>query len=101
LGLAYRPNVKEHTLSGTLKLAEIINTEGGTALVIDPLYTDDEIKSHGLTPFANETNIDFAILHTGHSGFKDFDFLRFPTLKAIIDGRRFLDRISEIPRIIY
>jgi UDP-N-acetyl-D-mannosaminuronate dehydrogenase len=89
LGLAYRPNVKEHTLSGTLKLDEIINTEGGTALVLDPLYADDEIKSHGLKPYANETNIDYVILHTGHATFKDYDFSRFPNLKAIIDGRNF------------
>jgi len=89
LGLAYRPNVKEHTFSGTLKLDEIINAESGIALVLDPLYTDDEIKSHGLKPYANETNIDYVILHTGHATFKDYDFSRFPNLKAIIDGRNF------------
>lgn len=89
LGLAYRPDVKEHTLSGTLKLAEIINSEGGNAVVVDPLYTNDEIKSHGLKPFENETNIDYVILHTGHAAFKDYDFSRFPNLKAVIDGRNF------------
>ena len=89
LGLAYRPDVKEHTLSGTLKLAEIINAEGGNAVVVDPLYTNDEIKSHGLKPFENETNIDYVILHTGHAAFKDYDFSRFPNLKAVIDGRNF------------
>ena len=100
LGLAYRPNVKEHTLSGTLKLAEIINTEGGTALVLDPLYADHEIKSYGLIPFLNETNIDFVILHTGHSEFKDFDFLRFPNLKGVIDGRSFFPAMDDsFPKI--
>jgi UDP-N-acetyl-D-glucosamine dehydrogenase len=101
LGVAYRPDVKEHTLSGTLKLAEIINAEGGNAVVVDPLYTEEEIKSHGLKPFENETNIDYIILHTGHSEFKDFDFLRFPGLKAIIDGRHFFHSISDNPRIIH
>ena len=98
--MAYRPNVKEHTLSGTLKLAEIINTEGGTALVLDPLYADHEIKSYGLIPFLNETNIDFVILHTGHSEFKDFDFLRFPNLKGVIDGRSFFPAMDDsFPKI--
>jgi nucleotide sugar dehydrogenase len=101
LGVAYRPDVKEHTLSGTLKLAEIINAEGGNVVVVDPLYTEEEIKSHGLKPFENETNSDYIILHTGHSEFKDFDFLRFPGLKAIIDGRHFFNSISDIPRIIH
>jgi nucleotide sugar dehydrogenase len=95
LGLAYRPNVKEHTFSGTLKLDEIIDKEGGTALVLDPLYTDDEIKSHGLKPYANETNIDYVILHTGHVAFKDYDFIRFPNLKAVIDGRNFFPAAKE------
>jgi nucleotide sugar dehydrogenase len=100
LGLAYRPDVKENTLSGTLKLAEIIKSEGGTALVTDPLYTDDELKSHGLIPFTSETNIDFAVLHTGHSEFNDFNFQRFPNIQAIIDGRRFFQKKSNVPRII-
>ena len=92
LGLAYRPNVKEHAFSGALKLAELIRNEGGEALIQDPLYSKSEIETLNLKPYEKEPDIDFAILHTGHEAFKKFNFTDLPKLKAVIDGRNFFNR---------
>ena len=89
LGLAYRPNVKEHAFSGALKLAELIRNEGGEALIQDPLYSKSEIEALNLKPYENQLDIDYAILHTGHESFQQFDFLKFNQIKGIVDGRNF------------
>jgi nucleotide sugar dehydrogenase len=92
LGLAYRPNVKEHAFSGTLKLAELIRNEDGEALIQDPLYSKSEIEALNLKPYEKEPGIDFVVLHTGHEVFKKFNFTDLPKLKAVIDGRNFFNR---------
>ena len=89
LGLAYRPNVKEHAFSGALKLAELIRNEGGEALIQDPLYSKSEIEALNLKPYENQLDIDYVILHTGHESFQKFDFLKFNQIKGIVDGRNF------------
>ena len=89
LGLAYRPNVKEHAFSGALKLAELIRNEGGEALIQDPLYSKSEIEALNLKPYENQLDIDYVILHTGHESFQQFDFLKFNQIKGIVDGRNF------------
>jgi nucleotide sugar dehydrogenase len=92
LGLAYRPNVKEHAFSGALKLSKLIIHEGGEAFIQDPLYSKSEIEALELKPYCNEGDIDFAILHTGHKEFEKFDLFSLPKIKAIIDGRNFFER---------
>lgn len=92
LGLAYRPNVKEHAFSGALKLVELITSEGGEAFIEDPLYSHSEIEVLNLKPYEKESDIDFVVLHTGHEAFKKFTFTDLPKLKAVIDGRFFFNR---------
>jgi len=89
LGLAYRPNVKEHAFSGALKLAELISSEGGEALIQDPLYSKSEIEALKLKPYENQPDIDYAILHTDHESFQQFDFSKLNQIKGIVDGRNF------------
>jgi nucleotide sugar dehydrogenase len=100
LGLAYRPNVKEHAFSGTLKLAELISSEGAEALIQDPLYSKSEIEALKLKPYENQTDIDYAILHTDHESFQRFDFSKLNQIKGIVDGRNFYNLRSKNLKIL-
>lgn len=90
LGLAYRDGVKEHAFSGTFALCDALAAEGAVAQVIDPLYTDDEIRQLGFEPYGGEGAFA-AILHTAHPEFRAFGHGRFPGVKYVVDGRNFLE----------
>uniref|UniRef100_UPI003B3A14F9 nucleotide sugar dehydrogenase n=1 Tax=Pseudactinotalea sp. TaxID=1926260 RepID=UPI003B3A14F9 len=51
LGASYRGGVKETAFSGVFPVVAALETRGATALVHDPLFTDDELEKIGLTPF--------------------------------------------------
>jgi UDP-N-acetyl-D-mannosaminuronate dehydrogenase len=95
LGLAYRPNVKEHAFSGAITLVKLIEKEGGFPFVVDPLYTDSELEEIGLKVRFDKRNIDFAILHTSHDVFENYPFNDMINLKGIVDGRNFYDPESK------
>jgi UDP-N-acetyl-D-glucosamine dehydrogenase len=89
LGLAYRPNVKEHAFSGALKLVELIQKENGSPFVVDPLYTELELEKMGFKSSFDPEAIDYVILHTPHDTFANYDFGPMSGLKGIVDGRHF------------
>jgi len=91
LGLAYRPNVKEHAFSGALTLVRLIENEGGFPYVVDPLYTESELHEIGLKTRFDPKKIDFVVLHTSHNAFENYNFEEMQNLKGIVDGRYFYD----------
>ncbi len=99
LGISYRPNVKEHAFSGTLELNKLIRERGGKVVVVDPLYTLDEILMMGLTPLDKKSEIDVVILHTSHREFLNYSYLDFPKMKVFLDGRGFMSHWREAPGI--
>jgi UDP-N-acetyl-D-mannosaminuronate dehydrogenase len=92
LGLAYRGGVKESAFSGTWDLVSIITAKGGIALVHDPLYSDDELRSIGLVPHKLGEHADAAILHTNHAEYKSLGVLDLPGVQLIADGRNFISK---------
>jgi nucleotide sugar dehydrogenase len=92
LGLSYRPGVKESAFSGTWDLVSIITSKGGIAVVHDPLYSDDELRSLRLVPHKLGEHADAAILHTNHPEYKALRVSDLPGVQLIADGRNFISK---------
>ncbi len=94
LGLAYRGNVKEATLSSTLLIAEQLRQRGAQVGVHDPLFSDTEITAYGLEaavlPPASRT--DAIILQASHTQYEALDLTQFSEAKVFMDGRGSFDR---------
>ena len=92
LGLAYRAGVKESRHSSAIGLASALVAAGAIAYVHDPLYSDDEIRAHGLQPPpAWPLPCDAIIVQAWHEQYADLDLRTFPNLRAILDPRAALD----------
>jgi nucleotide sugar dehydrogenase len=92
LGVAFRPEVKEHAYSPAFSLVKALEMHGAIASVEDPLYSDDEIQRLGFVPATVGTGIIHAvILNTAHSAFKkqNFPYWRERGVTAVLDGRNF------------
>jgi nucleotide sugar dehydrogenase len=98
LGLAYRGDVKEAAFSSAFKLAESLKAAGAESLVHDPLYSDEEIASYGLTP--TQLNplpaVRAVILQAAHHEYETLDWAAIPGCEAVLDGRAALSR-EQIP----
>lgn len=99
LGLAYRGDVKETAFSSTFKLEAALSQAGATVLVNDPLYSDDEIAGHNLTPSALDVAVDAIVLQAAHGVYKMLDWAKFDGLQVILDGRNTLKR-EDVPAAI-
>jgi nucleotide sugar dehydrogenase len=92
LGLAYRPGVKESRHSSAFGLASALIAGGATVYVHDPLYTDGEIRAHGLEPPPSfPLAADALVVQAWHDAYAAIDLKAFPGLRAILDGRAALD----------
>ena len=92
LGLAYRPGVKESRHSSALALASALAAAGATVYVHDPLYTDDEVRAHGLEPPpAFPCPADALAIQAWHAEYASLDLSSFSGLRAVLDGRAALD----------
>ena len=90
LGAAYRNGVKETAFSGVFDLVAELRSAGATALVHDPLYTDDELGHYGFEAFHLGETADGAIVQTDHVAYASLQPSDLPGMKAIIDGRNIL-----------
>ena len=91
LGLGYRPQVKEHVCSPAFPLRDELARRGAAVFLNDPLYTDEEIRSHGFTPssLAAPSLPEIILLNTTHDAYRNIDFasLAGRGAQAVIDGR--------------
>ena len=91
LGLGFRPGVKEHICSPAFLLRDELLRHDVHVELVDSLYTNEEIESHGFIP--GDLDAEFApaamILNTVHDEFREMDFagLAERGMKAVIDGR--------------
>ena len=90
LGISYRGGVKESAFSGVFPTVAALKEQGATVVVNDPMYTDDEIKSLGFTPYKIGESVDGMILQADHAEYKKLSSADFPGVKAVVDGRRAL-----------
>lgn len=92
LGLAFRPQVKEHTFSPAFQLQRELATRGADMFLHDPLYGPDEIRAMGFKPADLESLVPGAwILNTAHESYAALDFVELARrgLQAVVDGRAF------------
>lgn len=88
-GLAFRPDVKETTLSTAFLLHSELLSRGAEVRVADPLFSDDEIRQFGLVPADPEERADVIVLNTTHTAWREPDFAAMAArgVTAVLDGR--------------
>jgi nucleotide sugar dehydrogenase len=92
LGLAYRGGVKESRHSSALGLVNALSAHGATVYVHDPLYSDAEIRAHGIEPPPSfPRRCDALVVQAWHEQYASLDLSAFPGLRAVLDGRGALD----------
>jgi nucleotide sugar dehydrogenase len=93
LGLGFRPGVKEHICSPAFVIRDLLKSKGCDLRLHDPLYTPDEIRSHGFEALESLDNgwPTILILNTAHHEYKHLDFMHLATkgVVAILDGRNY------------
>ena len=100
MGLTYRGNVKETAFSGAFPLLKEITERGGTAVIHDPLFTEEEILSLGLEPHRLGDPCDIAIIQADHTLYSTLTSSDFPETKLIIDGRNIIDETKVSPIVV-
>ncbi len=91
LGLAFRPQVKEHTLSPAFVRQREATARGSIVSLHDPLYPAAEIRAMGCAPTSLESSVPGVwVLNTAHrNDYAAIDFGAFAQLglEAVVDGR--------------
>lgn len=88
LGAAYRGEVKETAFSGVFAAVDALKSRGATALVHDPMYTDDELQRLGFDAYHLGEPVDAAVVQANHASYASLTPGDLPGIKAFIDGRR-------------
>jgi nucleotide sugar dehydrogenase len=94
LGLGFRPGVKEHHASTAFILRDDLQRRGAMGFLHDPLYDEEEVRSHGFVPGApDQPGFDVVVLNTSHPEYGDLPFAGMARqgLEAVLDGRNFWD----------
>jgi nucleotide sugar dehydrogenase len=92
LGISYRGGVKESAFSGVFGTVEALLIRGALVQVHDPMYSDDEIRALGFDPYDLGSPADGVILQADHKEYKTLGENDFPGVRAVVDGRRTMDR---------
>jgi len=100
LGVAYRGDVRETAFTSAKLLQEALIQRGAMVYTDDPLFTHNELRALGYTPYSPEVapRICAVILQAAHQSYTTFDFSSLSRCRAVLDGRRMLqkERIEQI-----
>jgi nucleotide sugar dehydrogenase len=93
LGIAYRGGVKETAFSGVFPTVDALEERGAEVVVADPMYTEDEIRALGFTPYivGSGESVDAAIIQSDHAEYRALTPADLPGVGTLIDGRRITD----------
>ncbi len=96
LGLSFRPNVKEDSLSTTYLLKEELLQAGFEVVVHDVEFSAEELKAKGFNAAVDiyDNNAEVVFLVTMHKEYDQLDFGRLAKsgIKFFVDGRNTIDR---------
>jgi nucleotide sugar dehydrogenase len=94
LGVSYRGDVHEAAFTSAKLLQDALLECGATVYVDDPLFSQDELRALGYTPFTQELagKICAIILQAGHLAYQSLDFRQFGRCQVVLDGRWVLSR---------
>jgi nucleotide sugar dehydrogenase len=97
LGLTYREGVHELAYSRAIPLMERLRFHGADVHAYDPLLSVEEIERLGAKPYAwgEESPVEAIVLQTADPEFRALEWDRFPSLRAIYDGR---NGLRDVPR---
>ena len=87
LGASYRGGVKETAFSGVFPTVDALKALGAEVLVHDPMYTDDELKKYGFTPYHYGDSLDAAVIQADHKEYAELSSANLPGIKTLLDGR--------------
>jgi nucleotide sugar dehydrogenase len=87
LGASYRGGVKETAFSGVFPTVEALAAAGATPLVHDPMFSDQELRHLGFTPYHYGEPADAAIVQADHPEYRDLAPDRLPGVQTLVDGR--------------
>lgn len=90
-GISYRGGVKEHAFSGVFATVQAAEEAGAEVYVQDPLYTAEEVKAFGFTPYIEGDPADVLIIHTDHEHYREWSAEQFPGIRLLLDGRGVTD----------
>ncbi|RCW38509.1 nucleotide sugar dehydrogenase [Halopolyspora algeriensis] len=88
LGAAYRGGVKETAFSGVFAAVEALRSRGATALVHDPMYTDEELRALGFEPYHLGDKVNAAVVQADHREYAELGPNDLPGISTFVDGRR-------------
>ncbi len=93
LGAAYRGDVHEAAFTSAKLLQIALVRRSATVYVDDPLFSVDELRELGYTPYTPEAEreIRAIILQADHGAYQLLDFSRFTNCQVVLDGRNGLD----------
>jgi len=100
LGAAYRGGVKETAFSGVFAAVEALESRGATAVVHDPLYTDEELQRLGFTPYHLGEPADAAVVQADHAEYRALGPADLSGIRVFVDGRR-VSSAEQWPGIAY
>lgn len=88
LGASYRGKVKETAFSGVFPTVDILRDRGANVLVHDPMFSDEELRKFGFTPYHFGEEVDAAIVQADHPEYAEITPSDLPGIKLLFDGRR-------------
>jgi nucleotide sugar dehydrogenase len=97
LGLAFRPRVREDSYSPAFALRDLLEREGASVTIEDPVFSDEELQARGFTPAeVAAVSPEGLILNTGHPEFLESDFARWKAcgIDVVLDGQALWDRAA-------
>lgn len=94
LGLTYRENVRETAFSSARRLVRECRQRGAVVLGHDPLIDEEEQRHMQAQPVPLEPapRVDAIVLQAYHDQYRHINWLGFPGLQAVLDGRGALTR---------
>ena len=91
LGASYRGGVKETAFSGVFATVAALVERGADVAVQDPLYTAEELRRLGFTPYVLGTPVDAAVIQADHAEYRSLTPADLPGIRTLVDGRRVTD----------
>jgi UDP-N-acetyl-D-mannosaminuronic acid dehydrogenase len=91
LGVTYRGGVKETAFSGAFPLRDALTARGAEVLAADPLFTDEELRGLGFTPWDGGSAIDAVVVQADHGEYAELGGADLPGAAVVVDGRGVLD----------
>jgi UDP-N-acetyl-D-mannosaminuronate dehydrogenase len=99
LGYSYRENVKETAFTTAKPLIGDLRAAAAQPLIMDPLYTAEELAASGATPIPPGATPPVAavIVQAYHTAFSALDWAAFAAqgCRVVLDGRNILDSETQ------